>query len=65
MGPHSTAAKRLQKKYPGKFCCHSGKCAGDNSKCGFGLDAVGAVLPGVALGVGMSQADHEHDSGGT
>jgi len=41
-------SKEMHKKYPGKFCCESGKCRGDKTKCGFGLGGAGLIL-GVRL----------------
>jgi len=49
MPPNSNAFKRLAKEYPEKICCQSGKCAGDKTKCGFGLGAAGGIIIGVLL----------------
>jgi hypothetical protein len=46
--PHRTEAfKRLAEEAPTKLCCQSGKCAGDRTKCGFGVAGLGLLLLGV------------------
>ena len=49
MSRRSNAFKRLAKEFPEKICCQSGKCAGDPTKCGFGLSAAGGIIAGVML----------------
>jgi hypothetical protein len=47
MGAKSVTAQEYQKKFSGFMCCTSGKCAGDNTKCGFATKV--AEMGGVAL----------------
>jgi len=49
MPPKSNVFKKLAKEFPEKICCQSGKCAGDKTKCGFGLNAAGGIIAGVML----------------
>ena len=64
MPGNSNKFKQLSEAFPGKICCQSGKCAGDPTKCGFGLNAAGGIIPGVLLPEFIKNEDDSDSSPG-
>ena len=63
MPTNSNTFKKLAKAFPEKICCQSGKCAGDKTKCGFGLSAAGGIIAGVTLPEFSDEDDSDSSPG--
>ena len=62
IGDSPKVSKRLAEAFPDKICCQSGKCGGDKTKCGFGMNAAGGILAGVYLFEPGESEDGDSDS---
>jgi hypothetical protein len=49
MPAKSKAFRRTKERAPNKVCCVGGKCHTEPTKCGFGINAAGGLIPGVIL----------------
>jgi len=65
MGNKTLVAKDFQQRFPTRTCCAGGKCSTDQkAKCGFGMNNVGAILPGVAVGAWFGLSEDDNKGGG-